>query len=251
MRTLVLVSVVFLGCGDDGGGAGTDAAPTVDSSLLPIDAPAVDAPSAPAMITLTGRATARAITGTQPVADATIAAYRSSDEATAVATTTTDAQGNFTLTVATGGTALEGFLKATKANHATTYLYTPEPIAADTANVPINMLTTGNYGTLYTLTQVQEGANTGVVAMVVTDANDMPVPGATITSTPAGTYRYNGNGGLPNASASQTAADGTAYVMNAAPGPMTLDAAKAGSTFRANTVKVFPESLTTTLIIPQ
>ncbi|MDQ3295793.1 MAG: hypothetical protein M3619_04355 [Myxococcota bacterium] len=236
-------------CGGDGGGGdggGGDASP--DSSGT-VDA-APDAPSAPAMITLSGTATSRTAGGAQNVADAVIAAYRSSDEATPVAMTTTAANGTFTLTVPTGGVALDGFLKATKAGFVVTYLYAPKPITADTAMLPINMLTTTNYEALYNLTRVPKEANKGTVALVVTDAATMPVAGAAISSTPAATYKYNMNG-LPSSSATVTAADGVGYMMNAPLGAITVSATKTGSTFASHGVKVFQDSLTTTLIVPQ
>lgn len=242
MRTyLPLLLVGLFACGDDGGGTSG----TVDA------APTVDAPTAPAMITLTGTATSRGVSGSTPVADAVVAAYARADEATPLAMTTTDATGNFTLTITTGGVALDGFLKATKATFVDTYLYSPAPIAMDTADLPLNMLTTGIYGTLYGLAGVQEAANTGTIALVVTDAAQMPVAGATVSSTPAGEYRYNGANGLPSGTPTETAADGTAYIMNAPVGAVTVTATKAGSTFAPNSLKAFEGALTTTLIIPQ
>ena len=252
ITSLLLGSLFFIGCGDDGGSSsGIDAPGGGTDGANQVDGPTADAPMAPAMITISGTATSRSIGGSQPVAGAIVGAYKSSDEATPVAMATTDAQGNFTITVMTGGVALDGFLKATKAGMATTYLYAPDPIAMDTTMVPINMVTTGNYGTLYTLTQTQEQANTGVIALIVQDAAKMPVAGATMTSTPAGTYKYNGANGLPSNNATMTAADGTAYFLNAPLGAVTVGANKAGTTFKSHGVKVFASSLTTTLVVPQ
>ncbi|MDQ3366284.1 MAG: hypothetical protein M3680_12735 [Myxococcota bacterium] len=250
MRTYL--PFLLLGCfacgGDDGGNtsgadASTDSSGTTDAG--------VDGPVAPAMITLTGTATARSAGGAAPVADAVIAAYRDADEATPIAMTTTSATGTFTLTVPTGGVALDGFLKATKAGFVVSYLYAPAPIATDTTMLPMNMLTTGNYGTVYALAGVGEEDAKGTIAVVVTDAANMPVAGATVSSTPAATYKYNGANGLPSSSATATAADGVAYMMNAPLGAVTVTAAKAGSTFAANGVKAFDGALTTTLIVPQ
>src|SRR5262245_38418254 len=135
-RTHLLVSLFAFGllaaCGSDSkGGDDGDDAPPIDAKI--------DAPPAPAMITITGMALERIATGTRPVVNATIAGYRNSDEATAVAMTTTDPQGMFTLRVTTGGEALDGYLKATATGLKDTYLYPPAPIAADTV-APINMV---------------------------------------------------------------------------------------------------------------
>ena len=79
-------------CGDDGGNStGADAAlpgGDADVSDAPGDSDVTpDAPPAPATITVSGTASALSVGGEDPVAGATIAAYRRSDEATAVATT--------------------------------------------------------------------------------------------------------------------------------------------------------------------
>ncbi len=245
IRSLLLLGLFACG-GDSGGGGGTDAATDTSATA---DA-AVDGAPAPAMITLSGTATSRTTGGAQPVAGAVIAAYRNTDEATPLAMTTTGTNGTFTLSVPTGGVALDGFLKATKAGFVVTYLYAPKPITADMAMLPMNMLTTANYGNLYALTATGQQASKGTVALVVTDAVTMPVAGATISSTPAATYKYNGSNGLPSSSATATAADGIGYMLNAAPGAIAISATKTGSTFASHTVKVFDGALTTTLIVP-
>ena len=238
MRTLLVSAIWLVACG--GGGTSGNAT----------EAGVVDGPVAPTMITISGTASSRGLGGTTPVDAATIAAYRNTDEATPVAMTTTNAQGNFSLTFDTGGMALVGFLKATKNGFAATYVYSPDPLAADTTGIPVNMLTSGNYDTIYTITQTSQMANTGTVAVIVRDAAMMPVAGATVSSMPAATYKYNGSNGLPNANASSTQADGTGYMLNAMPGPITVTASKTGLTFRSFPVKAFADSLTTTLIIP-
>ena len=238
MRTLLAsaITTLLFACG--GGGGNGDGNPDVD------------APVAPMTITVSGTASSRGLGGTTPVDAATIGAYRNTDEATAVATAMTDAQGNFSITLDTGGMALVGYLKATKNGFATTYVYSPDPLAANTTGIPVNMLTTSTYDTLYTITQVSQMANTGTVAVIVRDAAMMPVAGATVSSTPAATYKYNGNNGLPTANATATNADGTGYMMNATPGAITVTASKSGSTFRSFPVKAFADSLTTTLVVP-
>lgn len=252
MTSLLIGSLFLVGCGDDGGSnSGIDAPGGVDSSVDIDAAPTADAPTAPAMITISGVATERTLGGSPVIVGATIAAYRATNEATPVAMATTDAQGKFTMTISTGGFALEGYLKATKAGMVVTYLYAPAPIAMDMANVPINMVTPGNYGTLYTITQVGEQANTGIVAMVVTGANTMtPVAGAMMTSMPSGTYKYNASG-IPSSTATVTGTDGVAYFLNAPLGTVKVGAQSTGMAWQSHGVKVFTSSLTTTLVVPQ
>lgn len=247
---LALIYAGVLGlaaCGGDGSDTPDAARPGDDAAVQ------VDGPPAPPMITITGTAVSRGLGGAQPVADALVGGYRNSDEATALATTMTDAQGNFTLVIDTRGEALDGFLKATKAGFKDTYLYPPAPIAADTT-APVNMVAENLYGTLSTLAQGNQQAGNGLIALVVVDgssATSMPVAGATVSSEPAaGAYRYN-MGGFPNSQAAATDADGVAYMFNVPPNvQVTVSATKAGSTFRTHPLKAWPDQLTTTLITP-
>lgn len=203
------------------------------------------------MINVTGTASSVGINGRMPEAGVLVAAYANSDENTVVAMTTTDAQGNYTLTITTNGQPLDGFLKATKTNFKETYLYPPDPLSADFAGASINMVTSGSYGLIYSLTQVSQMNGMATIAMIVSDGTN-GVAGATVSSTPAGTYRYNGTNGLPanmnNAMATQM--DGIGYILNVPPGQVTVSGMKSGSTFRSHAVKARADQLTTTLVIP-
>src|SRR4051794_34825650 len=115
LRLVILSSVSACG-GSGGAGPGGDASMTFDSASGDHDASTdgdvtSDAPVA-ATVTISGTAqSASGIGQQQAVQGATIAAYASSDDTTALATTTTDAQGQFSLTVDTGGAPLHGYLK--------------------------------------------------------------------------------------------------------------------------------------------
>lgn len=264
MRILQIASLLSLSlfglaaCGGDSGDSGGDDPGRPDAPRV-IDAlpePNVDAPPAPATIAITGTATQRTAGGSAVEADVTIAAFRNSDESTPIASATTDAQGNYTLTVDTGGVALQGYLKATKQGLKDTYLYPAAPIAADTV-APINMVSPGTYDVLFTLTGETRAAQPeleGLIALIVVDgptAAATPIAGAKVSSAPEGAYHYNGNGGLPNSTATETAADGTAYIFHVpADVPVTVDAAKTGTTFKPHNIKAWGDQFTTTLVTP-
>src|SRR5262245_46175531 len=92
-----LVCISFVGCGGDDGSS-------------------VDAPTVPAMITVTGTATKRQGAGAPtPAADVLVGAYRNGNDATPVVTAMTDASGNYTLVIQTNGQALDGYIKGTLA----------------------------------------------------------------------------------------------------------------------------------------
>lgn len=228
-KLLASALLVLAACGDDGDGGGGG--------------------SAAAMVTITGEATARS-TQSMMLAGVTVAAYRSGNDSTPVATTTTDANGAYTLVIETGGNALDGYLKATLATYLDTYLYPPEPVTADLDGASINMVTTS---TLDLLANTLCGANqmntNGVIAAIVIDAAEMPVAGAMVTSSPAGNkVCYNSNG-FPSRNATMTDDDGVAYIFNVT-GQATVSATGPGSTFMSHGVNARAGAFTTTLIQP-
>ncbi len=243
MKTHLVCLAALAACG--GGGGNNNDGPGGDGSIDTV---------VPTMITISGTASSRGLGGTTPVDGAMIAAFASSDEANPVATATTDAQGNFSLTITTSGAALDGFLKATKSGMKTSYLYPPAPVSADLAMVPMNMLTTGNYDTLSTLAQGNQQPTNGLIAMLVLSGPDLtstPVAGATISSSPASNpYRYNGGTGLPSSQSTSTQADGIGYAFNAPVGAITVSAMKTGSTFKPTALKSHADALTQTIITP-
>lgn len=205
------------------------------------------------MITVTGQATEISATGSVPLAGVAVNAYRNGDDATSVAMATTDASGNYSLTITTNGQALDGYIKATLANYTDTYLYPPFALAENFDGASLKMVKPATYGILHSLC----GAGTvdtakGTVAAIVASAPNTsaaPVEGATVSSAPAATkYCYN-MGALPNKDATATAADGIGYMFNLS-GEVTVSAMKTGSTFTSHKLNARPNALTTTLIVP-
>jgi hypothetical protein len=236
MRTTLILCLFALGCGDDGGGGGGGSA---------------DAATAPAMITISGTATKREGTSSSPAAGVMVGAYKNSDPATAVATATTDAAGMYSMMITTGGTAVDGYLKATLTGFLDTYLYPPKPLSENFDRASLNIV---NQSTLDLLSgtlcgTLQEGTK-GLVAVLVVDAANAPVAGATITGAPApAKYCYN-SGGFPNKNATMTDTDGIAYMINLPPGEVTVSATKSGTTFVSHKVNARAGTLTTTPIQP-
>lgn len=247
MKTLLASLVLVAACG--GGGNNNDMpgddTPGVDA--------AIDAPVA-SMITISGVATTRGLGASTMEAGVLVAAYKNSDEATPIAMATTDAQGMYSMTITTtAGQPLDGFLKATKTGLTVTYLYPPAPISADIM-APLNMVTTSSFGLIKQLCGGLPDGGPGIIALIVVNggtAQSMPVGGATITTSPAAEKNcYNSAQGFPASQATATATDGVAYGVNVAPGAVTVNAAKTGSTFKSHGVKAFADSLTTTIVTP-
>ena len=250
-----LVFVALVGCGNDGKDkGGSDAAvdsPGPDGKQF-LDAP----PTMVAQVTVSGQVTERTASGSGPIQGVIIEAFRNSNETTAIATTTSDAQGMYSITVDTNGESIDGFLKAQKSGFVSTYLYPPYPLMMDFANATVIMIKATTYDQLCTVAQagcsVMDGV--GLIGLVVTDGMS-PVADATVSSNPVTNPlpRYNamvGNLVLPSPMAMSTYSDGVAYLFNLPPGQVTVSAMKSGSTFASHPAKAWPNELTTTVIVP-
>lgn len=209
-----------------------------------------DSPPAAQTITLSGNAQTIGISGSDPAEGVLIEAFRNSADTTVVISATTDAQGNYSLTVETGGVALDGFLKATKSGLVDTYLYPDKPLGEDFDRASINMVDSSTFNLLAnTVCRAEQDPAKGAVAALVFDASDVAVAGATISSTPAPTDTcYNGGNGLPDNNATATAADGIGYMFNIT-GEITVSAMST-TAYPTHKVNARAGALTTTLFRP-
>lgn len=199
------------------------------------------------MVTVTGVAAEITASGRVVQPGVTIEAYKEGGTV-AVATTTTAADGSYTLVIPTGGVAVDGYVLAKKATYLDTYLYPPGLIAADLAGASILLLTQSTLDTAALLAQSQQLAGKAFVAAMVVDPTQTAVAGATISLTPAsGDIRYNKTG-LPSKAATATADDGIGYVFGVTPGATTIGAAATGATFHAHPITARADVITTTLI---
>ena len=206
----------------------------------------VDAPNVPATINVSGSASAIGLGGRDPVEGVVVEAYREG-ESTVVAMATSAADGTFTVVVQTGGVPLDGYLLAKHSPHKNTYLYPPAPLIADTNAATVLLLTSQTFDAVEALTRVTQDTAKGWIGIMVVDAANMPVAGATVSSTPAGVVKYNASG-APSETAVMTDTDGIAFVFNVGPGTVNVSASKAGSTFRPHPLNARAGEITTTLV---
>lgn len=228
LRAMLLISALAA-CGDDGGSG-----------------PA-DAPAAPAMITVTGQTDSIGLGGRTPEEGIVVTAHREGDAAT-VAMATSGADGAFSMTIETGGVALDGYLLAKGGSFKDTYLYPPAPLAASTDQATCLMLTPGVFDTVANLADATQAPGMGWVGVLVLDAQNNPVAGVTITSSPAGEIRYNNMDGIPSRDAVATQPDGIAYIFNVPAGTVTVTAAKDGAMFQPNDLNARADQVTLTLV---
>ncbi len=227
---LTLLGVVA--CGDNLAGGGADAAPVATS------------------VTVTGTASEVSISGRTPTAGVMISTFEE-DAMTPIASTTTDASGNYSLVIPTNGKALDGYLIGKLAGRKDTYLYPPRPLSADLSSAAILLLTQQNFDTAATLAQTPQNPGSGWIGVQVFDAANMPVAGVTVTSSPAGVVRYNNNG-LPSKTPTSTATDGIAYIFSVPAGTVTVSASggTGGLTYHSHPIIARADQVTTTLIQP-
>jgi hypothetical protein len=242
MRTRAVVPLLFaIACSSSSSNTTIDAASTPDASGTS------DAPTGGPTIKISGIVYDLGLGTTMPLAGAVITAYAKTDEATAVATATSAADGSYTLTVPAGA-PLDGFLKGVAKDHVDTYLYPPASISADFSNAQINMVGPFIFGVLPGLATAPAGSQTVALEVVESLATLTGVGGAVVQGPQGATVAYPGSNGAPDTAATATAADGRAFVFVSAAGDATVTATKAGVTFKSTTLKVHAGALNTTII---
>ena len=202
--------------------------------------------SAPANIMVTGVVT-HGVIAPGPDSGATVTAYQIGN-ATPLALTTTAANGTFSVNPATGGVPLDGYLQVSKTGYVTTFAYPPAPLAAN-AQQSVVIVTATEFNNIAGALGITQDPSKGFIALVVEDCDGTPIAGATVTTNPAGTYRYNA-GGFPSNSASSTSADGIAYVFNVTAGNVVVMAQGGGHTLRSHTVAANTTGIVLTAITP-
>jgi hypothetical protein len=162
---------------------------------------------------------------------------------------TSSTPGFYSLTFATAGTPVNGFLRVTKSGHLPTYAYPARPIAAnDTTNVLA--ITSLEFGILGTAVGESQQTGNGFIGVVVRDCTGTPLANATVQTSPAaGAVKYNA-AGAPSSTATVTAADGVAYVFNVAAGNVTVMATASGHALRQHVVNARADVITLTEIQP-
>lgn len=226
--------LVACGGGDDGDGGGN-----------------IDAPPAAQMLMVSGEAQTVMGTSTVGLEGATIEAYRNGSS-TPLATTTSGADGAYSLTLTTDGTAIDGYLKGTSATRLDTYLYPPKPLTGDRMNATMLLVTSQTLGLLGTLGGVTQDPAKGFIGVRIVDASGEGVAGVTVTINPMGTARviYAVNS-LPNQNATMTDSSATVFIANTNVGEITVDASGGGVDYYEHPVNARAGVITTTAMEPK
>lgn len=265
---LVAVSLLALSaCGDDSGGSTPQDA---SSDSQPIDMRVIDMPpevtydyscptTPPTTIspTVTVSGVAQQLSGSTAGAatGVVVAAYRINTSGDQLLDTqpATQSDGEFaTAQIATNGTALNGYLKGTKASYWTTYLYPSSPLAQSLSNVPMIMINDANVDFAELLAHVDQTAGNGIIGVALTDCAQPPaqIPDATIEVYSGGTRVGDATVDIGHVLSTVPDVQGLYLVTNVPPGPVTVKATYYGHTFLENDVVSYADSLTTAQIKP-
>jgi hypothetical protein len=258
----------LVACGDDSGGTTPQDAAEQDS--LPVDSIPIDMPpevtydyscptTPPTTIatTVTVSGVTQQLSGSTagPASGVVVTAYRIDSGGDQLLQTlpNTTSTGQFTTNaIATNGTALNGYLKGTKATYWTTYLYPSSPIAQSLTNIPMIMINDANVDFAELLAHVDQLAGNGIIGVALTDCAQPPtqIPNATI-EVYSGAARV-GDDTIDIGHVLQTVPDvqGLYLVTNVPPGPVTVKATYYGHVFLENDVVSYADSLTTAQIKP-
>jgi hypothetical protein len=194
------------------------------------------------MLVISGTTSEQGQSGATALSGVAIGAYAVGNDSTPVAMATSDASGNYSLTI--NQSPFDGYLKATKSSYTDTYIYPAEAWSGN-STVAASLLSSSTFGLL--LTFAGGDSSKGMIIANVEDASGTAVSGAKISSSPASTYKYSDGSGAPSGTTS-TAADGVAFFINAPVGDLSVTASKSGATFSSHTVSARAGALTTTVI---
>src|SRR5437773_10488709 len=228
--SFALIGAVLAACGSDSNGLAPgfeclgQALPTI----------------APPLVNVSGMVTANVLSPA-PVPHAFVYAFRTGDT-THLAGDTTDTPGQYSVGIATGGTTVNGYLAISDSgHHIDTYAYPAVPLAANVTD-NVLMVSSSEFSFLAASAGINPVAGDGFIGVVVKNCAGTPIAGATVTSSPAGTVRYNAVG-FPSPSATSTSADGVAYIANVVAGNVTVMATASGNTLRQHVVNARADAI--------
>lgn len=209
--------------------------PTYDFSCFGMAAPTTAADP----VTIAGQTGSLSQTGTLTGLNGVAVEFYKTGVAAPLATTTSATlnmtDGAFASgDLATGGTPLDGYVKASIAAYRTTFLYPPSKVVANLANVPVPMLDSNNFDLLlqFVLMATQNDTANGVLFVPVTDCALMPINGATL-SVKQGATEVGEQHDLGMLAAQ---AAGTFIVLNVPDGDVTVSASYNGMDFPPHVV---------------
>jgi hypothetical protein len=177
----------------------------------------------------------------------TVSAFLAGDT-TARATTTSDAQGLFALSIATDGLAHPGYLLSTHTGFLPTYAYPAVPYSSDIVTATSVVVTSQTLAALASAAETNQDPSDGILAVRIVDCVGQPIAGARLTS-PSGALYYV-SGGMPSITATATDASGLVYIFDVPPGDVTISGTYTDVLLRSHVVQAYAGALTLTDLQP-
>jgi hypothetical protein len=201
--------------------------------------------SAPATITITGQTFDEGQTAT-PLGGVAVAAF--SRSGTMLAMTTSDSMGNFTLSIATLGAPVDGYLRGTKSGYRETNVWPAVPWSASTNVGEVALLQPLTETLLAALVGISIDQMKGQIFVNISDCKDINISGATGSSSPAGSNTFYIAGGTPSTTATSTDSEGSLLIANVPAGNATISA-QSGTQALRNVVVVSKANVVTTVSV--
>jgi hypothetical protein len=185
------------------------------------------------------------------IVGATATARRLSDDGV-LDTDTTAADGSFSLSIATGGTPDQGYLRFVANSYPDTEHYGADPLTESVSGTSLRAISSSTLDTVYLLGGAGSPpiAGAGTVLVAVQDCGGAPISGATVQLTPAPGKLGYFLGGMPSPDATSTDANGLAFGYTETAGDVTVSATKTGLTFESHALKVAATGVSLTIIHP-
>lgn len=171
---------------------------------------------------------------------------------TSIFTAHTNAMGRFSQSQNTGGVPLDLFFAISANGYITTYYYPPYMLTHDidySVLGPTQLFTMDARNNLQAASQLTFDPTKGQMIVTVNDCNGRPVPGATISTSPAGTIRYFA-GVVPSTTATATDQLAVVLVANLPPGNVALSATVNGMNLKSHNVQIVADAIVQTAIQP-
>ena len=164
----------------------------------------------------------------------------------------TDQMGRFSQSQNTGGVPLDLFFAISANGYITTYYYPPYLLTRDvdySVLGPTQVFTPDARNNLMMAAGLTFDTTKGQMIVTVNDCNGTPVPGATISTSPAGTIRYFA-GVRPSTTATATDQLAVVLVANLPPGNVSLSATVNSMNLKSHNVQIVADAIVQTQIQP-